>query len=309
MLYRENTLLGKKVSVIGFGGAAISGEGGGYGFGAMDEVSAEKLIKELWDGGINLFDTAPIYGFGLSEERMGKYLPKEAIVVSKAGVDWHPSKRVNMSNDPKIVEKMILESLKRLKREYIDIYMIHWPDPRVDIRRAMEVLRKYQEKSVINHMGLCNTNLDDLKKAQEIGPIVAIQSELNAANTKAFDQLGEEWKNYYSMGWGTFDKGILTGRVNSDRKYDSTDARSWAPWWNNKEVAAKVEKVARLKSLLGEYGLTLMEFCLHYNLNIYGISTSLIGLKSPEDFLQVNSILHKTIPGEIIEEVNNRWSK
>lgn len=60
MEFRDNTFLGRPISRIGFGGAAISGEGGGYGFGAMDEASAERLIKEVWEAGINLFDTAPI---------------------------------------------------------------------------------------------------------------------------------------------------------------------------------------------------------------------------------------------------------
>ena len=309
MIYRQNTFIGKPLSVIGFGGASLSGEGGGYGFGEMDEKAAEKLIKDAWDGGINLFDTAPIYGFGLSEERLGKYLSKDAVVVSKGGVDWHSNRRVNMSNDPKIMEKMLLESLKRLKREQIDIYMIHWPDPRVDIRRPMEVLRKYQEKSAIAHLGLCNTNLEDLKKAQEVAPIETLQSELNALNTKAFDDLQDEWKNFFTMGWGTLDKGILSGRVVANRIYDKSDARSWAPWWNKKEVLIKIEKVRKLKTILDEYEFSLSAFCLHYNLNLYGISSTLVGLKSSDDYVQMSLNLQRTIPSEIIEEINNRWNE
>ena len=137
MIYRENTIFGRPVSAIGFGGAAISGEGGGYGFGDMSETEAQTLLGHSWELGINLYDTAPIYGFGLSEERLGKYLPKDAIIVTKGGVDWHSTRRVNMTNDPKVIERMFLESLKRLKREYIDVYMIHWPDKNVDIRRPL----------------------------------------------------------------------------------------------------------------------------------------------------------------------------
>jgi myo-inositol catabolism protein IolS len=307
MIYRENTTLNKSLSQIGFGGAAVSGEGGGYGFGIMSEADAESLLKEAWEHGINLFDTAPIYGFGLSEERMGKYLPKEAFIVTKGGVDWHSTKRVNMSNDPKIMEKMLLESLKRLKREYIDLYMIHWPDPRVDIRRPMEVLRKFQEKSVINHVGLCNTNLDELKKAHEIGPIASIQSELNVLSRSAYNDLGDEWKKYFTMGWGTLDKGILSGRVIKDRKYDASDARSWAPWWNKKEVALKIERVQKLKVILEDYHLSLTQFCIHFNLNVYGISTTLVGLKTSRDLLQMTLNLQQNIPNEIMKEILNRW--
>ena len=230
MIYRENTIFGRPVSAIGFGGAAISGEGGGYGFGDMSETEAQTLLSHSWELGINLYDTAPIYGFGMSEERLGKYLPKDAIIVTKGGVDWHSTRRVNMTNEPKVIERMFLESLKRLKREYIDVYMIHWPDKNVDIRRPLEILRKYQEKSVISQIGLCNTNLDDLTKARDVAPITCLQSELNVLNTKAFDDLEEEWKKYFSMSWGTLDKGILSGRVTEKRKFDQSDARSWAPW-------------------------------------------------------------------------------
>lgn len=307
MIYRENAMLGKKISAIGFGGAAISGEGGGYGFGDMDEYQAQKLITEVWDAGINLFDTAPIYGFGLSEERMGKYLSKDAFIVTKGGVDWHDTKRVNMSNDPKIIEKMLLQSLKRLKREQIDLYMIHWPDAKVDIRRALEVLRKYQEKAAIAHIGLCNTNLEDLQKAHEVAPISSIQSELNALNSKAFDTLEDEWKKYFTMSWGTFDKGILTGRVREGRTYEKSDARSWAPWWNKKEVAEKIKRVEKLKTILGDYQITLSQFCLSYNLNLYGISSSLIGLKNNKDLVEMTSNLQNLNSVQTIREVIQQW--
>ncbi len=308
MIYRENTIFGKPVSAIGFGGAAISGEGGGYGFGDMSETEAQTLLGHSWELGINLYDTAPIYGFGLSEERLGKYLPKDAIIVTKGGVDWHSTRRVNMTNDPKVIERMFLESLKRLKREYIDVYMIHWPDKNVDIRRPLEILRKYQEKSVISQIGLSNTNLDDLTKARDVAPISCLQSELNVLNTKAFDELEVEWKKYFSMSWGTLDKGILSGRVTEKRKFDQSDARSWAPWWNKKEVAIKIEKVKRLETILSDYKISLTQYCLHFNLNLYGLSSCLIGSKTQQDMDDMVAHLQKTPSIATMEEVYKRWN-
>lgn len=308
MIYRENTIFGRPVSAIGFGGAAISGEGGGYGFGDMSETEAQTLLSHSWELGINLYDTAPIYGFGLSEERLGKYLPKDAIMVTKGGVDWHSTRRVNMTNDPKVIERMLLESLKRLKREYIDVYMIHWPDKNVDIRRPLEILRKYQEKSVISQIGLCNTNLDDLTKAKDVAPITCLQSELNVLNTKAFDDLEVEWKKYFTMSWGTLDKGILSGRVTEKRKFDQSDARSWAPWWNKKEVAIKIEKVKRLETILSDYKISLTQYCLHFNLNLYGLSSCLIGSKTQQDMDDMVAHLQKIPSKATMEEVYKRWN-
>lgn len=309
MLYRENGPLGIPLSVISFGGAAVSGEGGGYGFGNMSEEEAEKLLRFAYEIGINNFDTAPIYGFGLSEERFGRYLPKEAVVVTKGGVDWHSSKRVNMTNDPKIIEKMFYESLKRLKRDRIDVYMIHWPDSKVDIRRPMEFLARAQEKGDVHKLGLCNTNLTDLSCAEEIAKIEVLQSELNLFRSEPFENLQDQWQTRWSMSWGTFDKGILSGRVTAERKFDSSDCRSWAPWWNKKEVLQKAHRVKQLGDLLSEYRISLVNFCLNYNLYHFGISTCLVGSKNQDDLVQVTSNLQQNISEEIIKEVLARWHK
>lgn len=307
MIYREVPGLKTKLPIITFGGAAISGEGGGYGFGAMSEVEAENLLKCAWEEGINLFDTAPIYGFGLSEERFGRYLPKEAMIISKSGVDWHDSKRVNMTNSPVHTERMLHESLKRLNRDYIDIYMVHWPDTKFDIREPLAVIKKAQEAGKIGAIGLCNTNLEDLHKAREVCEIKVLQSELNVLNTEGFDRLKGEWKDTFSMSWGTFDKGILTGRVTKDRKFDKDDGRHSAPWWNKKEVLTKIEKTEKLQSILSDYGIGLQEFCLHFNLYYYGLSTCLIGLKSPQDVVQMTSNLQQKLMRERIEEILVRF--
>lgn len=308
MIYRQLPQFSRPLPAITFGGASLSGEGGGYGFGEVSEAQAESLVKKAWDEGITLFDTAPIYGFGMSEERLGRYLPPEAMVISKSGVDWHATKRVNMTNAPENTERMLHESLKRLNRDCIDIYMIHWPDQKYDIRRPLAVLKRAQEVGKIKYIGLCNTTLDDLNKGREICQIDVIQSELNLFNTEPFDRLEGEWKSTFSMSWGTFDKGILTGRVHKDRKFDKSDARSWAPWWNKQEVLIKAERTDKLRNILEKFDLTLQEFCLHYNLFHYGLSTVLIGFKQEKDLVQVTSNLQQKLMRERIEEVLDLWN-
>lgn len=307
MIYREIPCLNRSMPVITFGGAALSGEGGGYGFGAVSENEAQNLIKGAWEAGITVFDTAPIYGFGLSEERLGRYLPKEALVITKSGVDWHDSKRVNMTNTKEVTKKMLHESLKRLKRDQIDIYMIHWPDARVDIREPLEVLKEAQDEGKIKWIGLCNTNKGDLEKAEEICDIKILQSELNLFNQKPFDDLGEKWQSKWTMSWGTFDKGILSGRVTHERKFSKEDCRSWAPWWNKKIVTSKIDRTEELKSILNDYHISLPEFCIHYNLYYYGIASTLIGFKSVGDVVHVASNLQPKLMRERMKEVMDRW--
>lgn len=273
-----------EIPEISFGAASLSGEGGGYGFGEMSEENAVKLVLKAYEKGFRLFDTAPIYGFGLSEKRLGKALKNlrdQVLLVSKGGITWHENKRVNLTNEPKVIESMLHQSLKDLKTDYIDLYMIHWPDPRVDIRRPLEVLKEAQEKGKIRFIGLCNTTVDELEKAKEVCEISMVQNEFNLFKNDIqhdlFPYLLEHDIGF--MSWGTLDKGILSGTVTLDRKYDASDARSWAPWWKGQDLASKLEQVKKWEENLSE-GKTMMEFAVEFNLSFKEITTALIGIKS-----------------------------
>ena len=243
---------GLMVSEVSFGGASISGEGKGYGFGAISDGEAVELVQAAYYAGINCFDTAPIYGFGLSEKRIGRAVKdfrEKVLLVTKSGVSWHKdTKRVNRTNCPIQTEIMLEQSLKDLQTDYIDLYMIHWPDEKVDIRQPMEVLSKAKTDGKIKFIGLCNTNLDDLEKASEIDTIDVLQSSLNFFEREVEEDLFPEIKKQGLgfMSYGTLDKGILTGRVTKDRKFDEFDARSWAPWWKKSPVEEKVKKYIHL---------------------------------------------------------------
>lgn len=308
MIYKEISGFFDRIPALTFGGASLSGEGGGYGFGPLSDKEAEALIKEAWEQGVTFFDTAPIYGYGLSEQRLGKFLEKDAVIISKAGVDWHPTKRVNMTNDPQVIKRMLQDSLRRLNREYIDIYMVHWPDAKIDIRKSIEIIAEAQRRGQVKHIGLCNTTSEDIKRAQEVCEIKVIQSELNLFNQKPFEDLGESWKNKVSLGWGTFDKGILSGRVTFNRRHAPEDARSWAPWWNKKTVEAKILRVQRLKNILDKYNIHLPHFCIQYSLRRFGISSCLIGFKSVQDIQQSVLDVATPIHEEIFSKVLDEWT-
>ncbi len=286
--YVRMTQLLKTVSPlpIAFGGAAISGEGGGYGFGEISEGESIDLLHAAFEGGVRVFDTAPIYGFGLSEQRMGKAfknMREKVFLVSKSGVTWHENKRVDMTNDPKVAEKMLERSLRDLNTDFIDLYMIHWPDVRVDIRRTMEVLSKAKNQGKIKHIGLCNTNADELTKAFEIDRVEVVQSEFNLFTNKVvqkdvFPFLRK--KNISFMSWGTLDKGILTGRVDEKRKaFDKSDCRSWAPWWKDMDNSAKFEAMKKLWPMLDKNQHTGLELALGYNLSFPELSVAICGAK------------------------------
>lgn len=271
---------------FGFGCASISGEGGGYGFGPIAEKDAVELLHKAFESGVRLFDTAPIYGFGVSEKRLGlafKRMREKIFLVSKSGVGWHrPSMRVNMSNDPKQTLNMLEQSLRDLQSEYIDLYMIHWPDKNVDIRKPMEVLARCRDQGKVKHIGLCNTNWDDLCLAQEVAPLSAVQSELNIFNQSAYAQVHEYTKKeeLSFMSWGTLDKGIISGSIKKKQNTPKEDCRGHAPWWDWDVVEKKSAAMEKILPVLKEHHVSPLEFAIGHNMSFENVDMVLIGAKS-----------------------------
>lgn len=293
---------------IAFGGAAISGEGGGYGFGDISEGEAIDLLHLAFERGLRIFDTAPIYGFGLSEIRMGKAFRQnrdKVFLVSKSGVTWHENKRVDMTNRPEVTEKMLEQSLRDLNTDYIDLYMIHWPDANVDIRRPLEVLAKAKHQGKIKHIGLCNTTIDDLEKGREIERVEVVQSEFNffqnALSENLFPYLKQNDISF--MSWGTLDKGILTGRVDEKRKFDESDCRSWAPWWKNADNKSKFEAMKKIWPVLDKQNHTGLELALGYNLMFPELSVALCGAKNKEQLLSLFKALENLPSKNLLQEL------
>ena len=118
MKQRKLGSLDFQVSPVSFGGAGISSEGRGYSFGYISEKDAIALLRKAYDQGINLFDTAPIYGHGVSETRIGKAfrnIREKVFIVSKSGVTWDESGQITRTNDPAVAQRMLEQSLRDLK--------------------------------------------------------------------------------------------------------------------------------------------------------------------------------------------------
>ncbi len=300
-------------SKLAFGGASISGNSGGYGFGDISREDAISLINYAHERGVRVFDSAPIYGFGESERRIGKALKdkrEDSFIISKSGVTWHSNMRVDMTNDPAVTHKMLEQSLRDLDSDYIDLYMVHWPDKKVDIRKPIEVLAKAKLEGRIKHIGLCNSHEEDFSKASEVEKVECLQSELNFFQRQSIDtsmKIARE-KNVAFMSWGTLDKGILTGRVNKQRSYDNSDCRSWAPWWKAIDKDERYKKMEVLLPLLKNNNLNGLDLALHYNLSHSEVSSILCGARTHEQLDQILDSLQREFPSGLLEELEESIS-
>ena len=129
---------GLKVSRVAIGTWAI----GGWMWGGTDEAESIATIRAALEHGINVIDTAPVYGFGRSEEIVGKavaqgHLRSTVIIATKAGLEWQGDKVSRNASRGRIMRE-VEDSLRRLQTDYIDVYQVHWPDPLVRIEETAD---------------------------------------------------------------------------------------------------------------------------------------------------------------------------
>jgi len=256
VIYQKLGLTGLNVSKIGFGGAAISGSSGGYSFGPISDRQAIALLEKAFEKGVNIFDTAPMYGFGNSEKLFGKFVKEKrdkVVISTKGGLGWHKSGqftgRINHDNSPVNLIKMLDESLVRLKQDYIDIYFIHQPCGKHSLLSLLEELSRQVEKGKIKTLGICNIAIDDLAVLQHVEFPIVIQNKFNLLynDIEVFAQAKKI--GHGTISWGTFHQGLFTD--NFKHSFDKADVRRKKTWFSQKEKAYK-QQLVTTKSITSE---------------------------------------------------------
>src|SRR5207237_250679 len=140
-------------------------------------------IGSALDRGINLIDTAPVYGFGVSEEIVGKALGhsglrSRAVIATKVGLEWRDGKVYRNATRRRIVQE-IDDSLRRLRTDYIDIYQVHWPDPLTPVEETADAMRALHEQGKISALGVGNFSVEQMQRFRSVAPLHVLQAPYN----------------------------------------------------------------------------------------------------------------------------------
>src|SRR3979490_1346632 len=168
-----------EVSRIAMGTWAI----GGWMWGGSEETESIDTIRAALDQGITVVDTAPVYGFGRSEELVGKALSapglrSRAVIATKAGLEWRDGSVVRNASRARILRE-VDDSLKRLRTDYIDIYQVHWPDPLVPIEECADAMAALLEQGKIRAIGLSNFSQSQMRDFRTVSRIHTVQPPHN----------------------------------------------------------------------------------------------------------------------------------
>jgi aryl-alcohol dehydrogenase-like predicted oxidoreductase len=307
--YRALGDTGLEVSAIGFG----CWEMGNPGYGGTEDSEVIAAVHRGMDLGITLYDTAPNYGFGGSEQVLGRALGarrKDIILVSKCGITWDPVTFTAKFDDRySTIKRINEESLKRLETDYLDLLLVHWPDPETPIDETMRALEDLRQEGKTRHVGVSNFTSYELTEAKKSAPV--------CANQVGFNLFDRRWEREMFptaqklgvgiMAYGPMAHGLLTGTMARENNFDEKDWRRHGVIFGQTlfgpNLSANLDVVDQLKTVAGDLGTTLPLLALAWVLRNPAVSVALSGCRKPAEIEENVKALDLTLSDDVLAEI------
>lgn len=304
MKHRPLGKSGIQASVVGFGAWAL----GGWMWGGTKKNDPEGAIRAAVDQGINLIDTAPMYGYGHSEELVGaalKGIRDKVVLATKCGMVWYKKEgdkffdanetgeaedenekkyEVYINLRPAMIRYEIEESLRRLKTDRIDLYQTHWQDSTTRTEDVMAELVALKQEGKIRAIGCSNASIDQMKGYQSVGQLDTDQEQYSMLQRQhETDNLPFcRDQNVAFLAYSPMALGILSGKIRADHEFGAGDVRRNNPWYQ-KENRPKVDALLEIVRSVGEgKGITIAQTVIAWTLEQPGCSHALVGARTPE---------------------------
>jgi aryl-alcohol dehydrogenase-like predicted oxidoreductase len=307
MEYRKLGNSDIEISAIAFGAWAA----GGWMWGGTDRKEAVLAIEKSIDLGVSTIDTAPVYGFGLSEEIVAEAVAgkrDQVQILTKYGLRWDTSRGIfyfdsqdakgNFVKINKYAGKQgIIEecenSLRRLKTDYIDLYQIHWPDPTTPIEETMQAVATLLKDGKIRAAGVSNYSVEQLKTAEKVTPIASDQVPYSMVNRGIESDLVPYCleRKVGILAYSPLQRGLLTGKITDDYAFASGDHRPGTTFFKPENRRRTNVFLDRIKPMAEEKGANLSQLVINWTIQQPGITCALVGARNPQQAEQNAKIL------------------
>jgi aryl-alcohol dehydrogenase-like predicted oxidoreductase len=292
MEYRQFGQTGLQVSTIGFGCWEIGGT-----YGQVDVGQFQRAVLRAIEAGINCFDTAEAYGMGISEQALARALGDQrhnVLVVTKFGVGYDEMPNRRDSTRQRVMAS-IEKSLKRLQTDYVDIYLVHWPDVNTPFDETMHALDDIVRQGKARYIGVSNFRLGQLEACMQLRRVDVVQYGWNMFDRRMASEIFPYCaaRQIGVMAYGSLAYGMLTGTFNAEMQFEESDWRSrqgnlgslnlFRTLFGPHEFPRNLRAVGELKTLAAEYRKTLPQFALRWTTSNPVVSTALVGFRSPAE--------------------------
>ncbi|MGJ8636528.1 MAG: aldo/keto reductase [Phycisphaerales bacterium] len=288
---------------------------GGWMWGGADESESINAIHAAFDEGINLLDTAPIYGFGHSELVVGKAIKdrrdqvvlatKCAMVINApggrsvgrstaAGPSEHGHLEIKIWNNPESIRNEVELSLKRLQTDYIDLYQTHWQEEETPIEDTMGALMKLKEEGKIRAIGVCNATPEQMDRYRSVGQLDSDQEQYSMIHRKleggSFqgedglpDQLGYCLKNNTAvLAYSPLVLGLLTGKVGPERVFPESDLRAKQKRFSQANRQKIADLLSQFQPVADKHSCTMAQLVIAWTTHQPGLTHALVGARTPQ---------------------------
>lgn len=313
---------GLEISPIAFGAWAI----GGWMWGGADKKDAMAAIHESLDLGMTTIDTAPVYGFGQSEEIVGEAVKgkrDKVQLLTKFGLRWNEAKGVHYfdSRDnqgrkisiyrysgKESVIKECEESLKRLKTDYIDLLQIHWPDTSTPVSETMEAIKILLEQGKIRAAGVCNYDQSLLSEALQTAPIISNQVPYSMVRRDIEQELIPYCiaNNVGILAYSPLQRGLLTGKFQPNQSFNEGDSRPDTIYFKPENIKRTNEFLDSIGSLARDKSMSLAQLALRWTIEQKGITCALAGARDPKQVRENAGALNQEITSNEIQFINEQ---
>jgi aryl-alcohol dehydrogenase-like predicted oxidoreductase len=279
-------------------------------WGGSDEGDAIKTIQEALDRGINLIDTAPAYGFGRSEEIVGKALAggrrRNAIIATKVGLDWKDGKPFRNARKARIV-KEVEDSLRRLRTDFIDLYQVHWPDPQTPMAETAEAIGALYRAGKIRAVGVSNFSPAQMDEFRKVAPLHTAQPPYNLFE-RAIEQDVLTYcreKRIALLAYGSLCRGLLSGSMSGSSSFTGDDLRKSDPKFRSPRFEQYLSAVKRLDQFAQErFGKRVIHLAVRWVLDRGELNIALWGARRAEQLSPIADVVGWRIDDAAMVEID-----
>ena len=297
-----------KVSRIAFGTWQLGGD-----WGATDEEAAIAAIRRAAERGINFFDTAQGYGFGASESLLAKALkdrPRDQVVIATKG-GLRPTARGGVERDagPDWIRRGVDASLQALGMDYIDVYQIHWPDPKVPFAETAGVLAELKAAGKIRHVGVSNFDTAQMEEFSETMPVETLQPPYHLFR-RDIEKSILPYTSSHDIGvlvYGPLSHGLLSGGLTTESRFAPDDWRSRSDvfrgelYRRNLRVVSALDRFAQF-----ELGTSVSRLAIAWTLSNPAVHVAIVGTRNPkhiDDAIAADDLVLDTSALNRIEDI------
>src|SRR4051812_40336533 len=310
------------VTPMAFGAWAI----GGWMWGGAEEKAAIAAIRAAYNAGITTIDTAPVYGFGKSEELVGRAMdgiPRDNYqLLTKFGMNWQteegeyffdsvdnngkPFKMYKWASKKKIMQECE-DSLRRLRTDYIDLYQIHWPDGTTPISETFEAVQQLIDQGKVRAAGVCNYNVQQVDEALETIQLVSNQVPYSMINREIEMNVVEQAieKNMGIIAYSPLQRGLLTGKIKPGHKFSEGDSREGNRFYTDENIRRTNELLQKIAPIAEKHDATLAQVVIKWTIHRPGVACVLVGARDEDQVNDNAQCLSISLTDEELGDITN----